>query len=202
MKNFTFVLAAFLLSSWTIDDSTIMAEDKAFLLDYFEETSQNLISVVKDLNPGQASFQPADDSWSIAQCLEHIILTEKTFFETVKETMAQPANPDKRSEIKASDQEIIQGMTDRSQKVKTSDNLQPTGSFGDLKATLKAFKKQRKQVRKYIKGFSEEELRNHVMDTFFGPLDVYQFMLMMAAHSSRHTIQAEEVIAHEDFPGE
>ena len=43
-------------------------------------------------------------------------------------------------------------------------------------------------------------LRDHVMDSPLGKLDGYQFVLLIAAHSERHTKQINEVKADPNFP--
>jgi hypothetical protein len=43
-------------------------------------------------------------------------------------------------------------------------------------------------------------LREHVADSPMGKLDGYEFVLLIAAHSERHTKQINEVKADPNFP--
>jgi len=43
-------------------------------------------------------------------------------------------------------------------------------------------------------------MRNHVAQTPVGMLDSYQLVLMIGAHSNRHTQQISEVMADPGFP--
>jgi len=43
-------------------------------------------------------------------------------------------------------------------------------------------------------------LRDHVTDSPMGKLDGYEFVLLIAAHSERHTKQINEVKADPNFP--
>jgi hypothetical protein len=48
---------------------------------------------------------------------------------------------------------------------------------------------------------STAELRDHVLDSPLGqPLDAYQWLLFISAHSDRHTKQMLEVKADTGFP--
>jgi hypothetical protein len=44
-------------------------------------------------------------------------------------------------------------------------------------------------------------MRNHVTESpMLGAMDAYQLMLLISAHTARHTAQIEEVKAHPNFP--
>ena len=43
-------------------------------------------------------------------------------------------------------------------------------------------------------------MRDHVADSPLGKLDGYEFVLLIAAHSERHTKQINEVKADPNFP--
>ena len=45
-----------------------------------------------------------------------------------------------------------------------------------------------------------EDLRNHVSDSPTGPIDGYQALMFIAAHSARHTKQIAEIKADPNFP--
>jgi hypothetical protein len=47
---------------------------------------------------------------------------------------------------------------------------------------------------------TQDDLRNHVLELPPGTRDAYQVVLMIGAHSNRHTQQIEEVKSNPDFP--
>ena len=104
-----------------------------------------------------------------------------------------------RTEIKMSDDDIVKMITDRTNKVKTSEMFQPSGRFGSFDATLNEFKTKRANSITYVKTTSDD-LRNHYNDLPFGKIDTYQTILFMAGHSKRHTEQIEEIISNPNFP--
>jgi hypothetical protein len=47
---------------------------------------------------------------------------------------------------------------------------------------------------------TQEDMRNHVINFPLGMMDAYQLVLLMSAHTNRHTQQIKEVMADPNFP--
>ncbi|MFC7526206.1 DinB family protein [Parapedobacter sp. GCM10030251] len=176
--------------------------DKAFLLDYYQQTFDALAKSVEGLSDAQLAFKSAPDRWSISQCLEHIIQTEPALFVYAKKTLEQQPNPERRGDVKMSDDDVINGMTDRSFKAKASEELSPkeAGTYTNGKTALKDLKKQRKALLDFIKETSVDDMRNRITDSPFGAVDGYHALLYIPAHTARHTLQIEEIKADPNFP--
>lgn len=174
--------------------------DITSMLNYYNETLHNLEINVVGLTKEQLHFKASEESWSISQCLEHIILTENMIFGMIKEGMANPTNPERRSEIKVSDQDILAMVTDRSQKHKAPEMLIASGRYDDSQAALDELKAGRTEIMAFIQDTPIEELRNRVSDSPAGPTDAYQSLLFLAGHTARHTLQIEEIKASSNFP--
>jgi len=205
MKKLLFLLitASTLVNAVMAQSATPRTQhDKAFLLDYYQQTFDILQKSVTGLSEAQLQFKSAPDRWSISQCLEHIILTEQALFDYAKKTLAQQPNPERAGDVKVGDDEVITGMTDRSFKAKAAEELSPkeVGKYRNGKTALKDLKKQRKELLGYIKGISVEDMRDRITDSPFGPVDGYHSLLYIPAHTARHTLQIEEVKADPNFP--
>jgi len=183
-------------------DAPGVQHDKAFLLDYYQQTFDVLQKSVAGLSEAQLQFKSAPDRWSISQCLEHIILSEPALFEYAKKTLAQQPNPERKGDVKVTDDGVIKGMTDRSFKAKAPEEMSPkeAGKYRNAKSALKDLKKERKAILGYIKGISVDDMRNRITDSPFGPVDGYHSLLYIPAHTARHTLQIEEVKADPNFP--
>lgn len=174
--------------------------DRAFLLDYYRKTTDNLQQHIEGLTTAQLQYKPSAEEWSISQCLEHIIATEKMLLAMAKEMLEKPANPERKAEIKITDQQVIDGITDRSYKAKASTELIGEGRYTDPDIALADFRTQRMETLTFIENISMDDLRNRISDLPTGPSDGYHFMLFIAGHTARHTLQIEEVKAKEGFP--
>jgi hypothetical protein len=166
---------------------------------YFNETQTNLEKAINGLSDNQLKWKPNDSTWSVADCVEHIALSEKNIFDWAMGTLKEPANPAKRSELKLGDDMVKKILTDRSFKVKTREGFIPTGQFGDAWKSLEEFKIKRAGHIAYIKE-TKDDLRNHFAELPFGWVDSYQLMIFMSAHTQRHTLQIEEVKSNPGFP--
>ena len=175
---------------------------KVDLKEYFKKTRKTIEDHINGLSEKQMSFKPAPNRWSVSQCLEHIIKTEKMLFGMTKTALEAEPNPDRKDEVKMSDEDLIAGITDRSSKAQTSESLMPNGTYESPEAALEAFDEQRDEIMDFINDQTEEDLRNHISDSPFGPVDGYQSLLFIAGHTARHTLQIEEVMQEANFPEE
>ena len=193
-------LAAFLLIPAGFKNAAgITDSERKYATDVLTSTSQTLLSKVKALTPAQLAFKADTSSWSVAECLEHIAITENSLFGYSQSALKVPADPSKRSDVKLSDENVLKMITDRSSKFKAQAEVTPTGKFGNTQATLKEFTTSREKHISYIKT-TTDDLRNHYNDFPFGKVDAYQTILFMAGHCKRHTAQIDEIMANPNFP--
>lgn len=175
------------------------AGTKEFLTNYFHKTTNNLKNIVAGLSEDQLTFKPNDSTWSVAQCLEHIVKSETALFQFAKKTIESEPADTSLTEI-STDKEFIAMITDRSQKANASTSLQPTGKYTDETVALSDWKAARDSVLQYINKIPLETMRSRRTESPAGTIDGYQNLLFIAAHSARHTLQIEEVMANDQFP--
>lgn len=188
-----------LISSTLLAQTHLSAEDRSKAIDYLKETQSAYLKVVKDLSDEQLNFRSDEESWSVAECVEHIAASEQSFFDLVEMTLKTDPDPSLRSEVKLSDQEVIGIMENREQKVKTRPDLEPTDRYTGFDNSIDEFKSKRKSIIKYIKT-TNDDLRNRYFDFPFGKVDSYQILLLISAHVTRHTKQIQEIIANSNYP--
>lgn len=170
------------------------------LENYINRTGADLESAIAGLSEAQLNFKPGADKWSIAQCLEHIIASEKMLFDMGRKEMEKPAQPERKAEIKTSDADLIKMVTDRTEKHQAPKELQPSGKYTSTGIAISDFNAGRQPVLAYIRNADLEDLRNHITEYPTGKSDGYQNFLFVAAHTARHTRQIEEIKSHPDFP--
>jgi hypothetical protein len=200
MRRLFSLLPVLLLISFTTANDPLSKKDKKFAVSYFKQTKKDLQDAVKNLSDVQMNWKPADSVWSVAECIEHIALSEKNLFDYAQSSLKEAANPDKRKDLKfATDQDVIKMVTDRSFRVKTREGFIPSNQFGSPQKSLNAFVERRNGLIDYIKK-TGDDLRNHFVTLPFGMVDTYQFLIFLSGHTKRHTLQIEEVKAHPGFP--
>ena len=165
---------------------------------FLEKTRDGVIAAAKDLTPVQWTFKPGPDRWSIAQVMEHIALAEDFMFDNVKtKVMVAPAGAAGR-DIKNTDAAVLAMVPDRSHKFQAPPPLVPKGKWGTPTEALDHFLKAREQTIAFMK--TTPDLREHVTDSPLGPLDAYEQLLFIGAHSERHTKQMLEVKDDPKYP--
>ncbi len=201
MQKILLFVSLLTFMSFGTADTSLSKKDRKDAISYFKETEKDLVREVKGLSEQQLTWKPADSVWSVANCIEHITLSEKNIFDWAMSTLKEPANPAKRAELKHDDEAIKKMMTDRSFKAKAREGFIPTGQFGNSDKTLAIFKERRKAAISYIKD-TKDDLRNHFATTPMGLVDSYQVLIFLAGHSRRHTLQIMELKAMPGFPKE
>ena len=200
MKKLLLSVAVLFVLSFSYKDNPLTQKEKEYAASFLGETQQGVFNAIKDLSEAQLKFKPAPDKWSVEECVKHIAISEKNLWGMAEASIKAPANPAKRSDIKATDEQVVKGTADRTNKIKTSDTFKPENTpFQSTTDALEAFKTDRQKLIEYIKN-SKDDLRNHVSTLPFGSYDAYQLVLLISAHTSRHTQQIEEVKADPNFP--
>jgi hypothetical protein len=195
-----FLLLVFMTGFAIPTADPLNTSERKFALDYFEKTKERFLADVKGLSESQLTFKADSSRWSIAQCIEHIALAESLLWQWGQGSMKQSATPDKRAEVKMTNEQVIQGLEDRSKKFKAPEFLQPTGKFPDSRAAIRAYVLRRDSTMAYIRS-TQDDLKNHfVVHPLMGTIDDYQVLLLLASHSARHTLQIEEVKASPGYP--
>jgi len=200
MKRVLFFVPVLLLWAYSVKESGISKKEKKAAISYLEETRDDLQATINGLSEDQFNFKPAADRWSIKECLQHIAASEVAIWQMCEGALKAPANPEKRSEIKVTDDQLMKMVSDRSTKRQTIDPLKPENStYTTALDAVNGFKASREKLIKYVKN-SKDDMRNHVALTPLGSIDAYQIVLFIGAHSNRHTQQIAEVLADPNFP--
>src|ERR1700730_2212461 len=174
--------------------------DKDRALQYVESTKKGVLDATKGLSEAQWNFKPAPDRWSVAQGMQHLAAAEDMIRGLAQDqVMKTPAIPVRDAEeTKKADEAVLAMVPDRSHKAQAPEPLQPTNRFGSPAAAQKHFVESRATTEEYLKG--APGLRTHLGDSPLGKLDGYEYVLLIAAHSERHTKQMLEVKADPNFP--
>src|SRR5882672_6831008 len=139
MKKLLFFGSAILLFSFIATDAITKKERKS--ADHLlKDTETGVFAAVAGLSEAQLKFKPAPDKWSVEECLKHIAISEKLIRGMIDGALKQPANPEKKTEIKVTDEQIIKNLEDRSTKIQTIDPMKPENTpFKSASEALDSF---------------------------------------------------------------
>ncbi|MBD1260286.1 DinB family protein [Maribacter polysiphoniae] len=199
MKKIILPIIALTLVAFGIGTSGITEEERDMALTELERTQDYLLNTLEGLTESQLKYKPSPESWSIAECVEHLSISEQMLGGMLTEALKTPADPSKRDAVTLSDEDLLIMISSRENKVKTGKAFEPSGKFGSHDETVKAFLQKRGEHIEYLKT-TKDDLRNHYGQLPFATIDGLQILLFISGHTERHILQMEEVMAHENYP--
>ena len=166
-----------------------------------EGSRKAFLDATSGLSEAQWNFKPAPDRWSIAECAEHIGVTETFILNMITEqALKGPAEPEKRALLQGKDSSLMTMVVDRTAKFKAPEAIQPTRRWTTSGEITKNVLESRARTIEFV-STTQEDLRDHFMDhPVFKTLDTYQWILLTSGHMRRHTAQILEVKADPNFP--
>jgi DinB superfamily len=182
-------------------DQTLTRAERDHAIAELESSRKVFLEATSGLSEAQWNFKPAPDRWSVAECAEHIGVTEAFILKMITEqALKGPAEPEKRAEVQGKDSSIMVTAVDRSAKFKAPEVIQPTRRWATSGEITKNVLENRARTIEFV-STTHEDLREHFMDhPVFKTLDTYQWILLTSAHMRRHTAQILEVKADPNFP--
>jgi len=83
-------------------------EERKKALDELMQSKDVFVKSVKGLSKEQLNFKTSPESWSIADCAEHIAKSESFIYGMVDGSLKQLSDGSKRGDIKLSDDDVMQ----------------------------------------------------------------------------------------------
>ncbi len=201
MKKLLSLIVLLLLAGFSPYPPKLTEAEREAAAAELTKTRDRLLSITDGLSDEQLGYKISPDSWSVAECIEHIAVSESNLDQMLQGALKEKADPARRVEVQLSDEQVLAMIADRSNKVKTPEAFEPSGKFGSVEATLEAFETARQAHIDYVIT-TGDDLRNHYAKTPVGTVDAYQVLMFISAHTERHIRQIEEVMANADFPME
>jgi hypothetical protein len=185
----------------------IMANDLEGVVVQLKSVSEDIKKSFDGLSSEQLNWKPAPESWSIAQCLDHLIKSNEEFYPeldkladgTRKNTFWQSWSP--LSGIAGSF--LVSTLKKDSQKVKTNEKMTPPSDIeGDI---VERFLRHQDVFADKLRLTGGAEWRKVVLTSPFVKIMTYRMDVGLQAlieHEKRHVRQAKRVMENNGFPGE
>jgi len=185
---------------------TLEATDIAQAHQYFAQTHARLLDATIGLSEAQWKFKSAEDRWSIAEILEHLVIVHERVMSRIQEQLPTAPAPPANFDSQTLDAVVIEKIPDRSIRAKAPDFIEPAGLLTPSQS-LERIAASYQRLANYVE--SATDLRDHVLES--PPLrvvtagahtvcDGYQWALTAAGHDERHVRQIEELKADPNYP--
>lgn len=194
------IVAMLMMAALALPAADAGNADQKAVVEHLQKTSKKFQESVKGLSEAQWNFKAGPDRWSIAECAEHIAVSEDFIRGLVEQAIATPATTAADAAASAAKDAKLLGMiTNRSQKAEAPPQVKPKAQFGNPAGSVEHFRDSRAKTVALLK--PRADLRQHVMKhPAFGELDAHQWALFLSGHTERHTLQIEEVKQQPGYP--
>ena len=168
--------------------------DRAALLDILAASAARFREATGGLTEAQWNHKPAPDKWSPTDLAEHIALSEEVMPRLARKALNEPAMPRDETQVREQDEEIVDSMKDDAWHGNATESIRPKHTFPNGAAAAATFLERRARTMDYVRD-TDDPLREHTFPhPAYGPLDGFQWLLMLAHHSDRHVRQIERAV--------
>jgi len=173
------------------------ATERDFVLKHLEEGREVFLRAIDGLSEEQLHFKPQSDRWSIADCIEHIVLAEDTMY--VKVVHGVP-NPNGDSLDPEKYERFVAAVVGRTRRVQAPEPMRPANHFASVEEARSHFLAQRDRAIAYARECCDDLRHLFAKHPLLGEIDCYRFLLLLALHPARHAMQIEEIKSDPAFP--
>ncbi|GAC1446306.1 MAG: hypothetical protein NVSMB56_03740 [Pyrinomonadaceae bacterium] len=173
-----------------------------------DERRARLRATVENLNAAQADFRHADDAWTIAEIVEHLVLIENNLTRAFDLMLARyeessDANTKRHTspeDFRASASKLAEHATNAAdRKIQAPERLRPSGAK-TIAESLAALQESRAALRALRPRFEQVNLcAIEFPHPLFGALNLAQWIYFIGLHEARHLRQIKSVIQSSEF---
>lgn len=180
-------------------------QERAQVVQLLKDTEKEFLDSVEKLTDEQWNFKPAPvngrERWSIAECAEHIMLSESAIFGRAQAALASPVNPDWQTKTAGKTQLLLRILPDRSGKATAPEAIQPKSKLTRAEI-IDRYKEARAKTLKFAET-TDLDLKNHTAEhpfAIFGTLNAFNWLIYVPLHNGRHNQQIAEVKTYPGYP--
>lgn len=173
--------------------------DTSKWLDEIDKITVQFNEAFGDLTDDELHFKPDEESWSIAQNMDHLITTNESYYPVIEAAKNGDYKAPFIGKIGLFPNvlgylmlKVVQPHSKK--KIKTFTTWKPTGNYPDI---LKAFSEHQAGLKKKIEDSKELLAKNTVISSPASKYIVYKLdkaFDIIVAHEKRHFEQANDVL--------
>lgn len=184
-----------------------MNEELSKLIDEANAITDEAQKSFGQLNAKQLNWKRSPNEWSVAQCLDHLIVINSTYFPTVEKIVQDEYRPSLRHRLpllpRLFGSLVLTAVSpEGKRKYKASSHVQPSSSAiaGDIMAR---FRSHQQELIRHMRMTEKADLSNTIITSpvasfaTYSMLDAYRIVV---AHERRHVLQAKRVMETTGFP--
>ncbi|HKF41972.1 MAG TPA: DinB family protein [Thermoanaerobaculia bacterium] len=168
-------------------------EERAAAIEELEDSRARLLAAIEDVTEEQWARRPAEDRWTIAECIEHVGAAELPLERLFATGAREQPTEEERRKIRQKDDYVRTFLRDRSQKGEAPERIRPKGRFATREEAVATFEERRAANIAWVRATTEPLRDRFGKHPFADVIDGYQWLLFLSAHCDRHAAQIEEI---------
>ena len=157
------------------------------LVSILEAGRRDFLEATRNIRPEQASGKPTPKSWSVLECIEHLVVVEDRFLGWISTGQAIAPQRDTDKEIR-----LFTMVRSRATKVEAPEVVRPLGRFETLAAALAAFNGVRDRSVQVVQERGDSLYAIGVTHPRFGKMNAAELLHLIDGHARRHAEQIRE----------
>lgn len=175
----------------------------AEIFDSIDETRGRLNERLTGLTAAQENFRPASGGWSIAEIAEHLSILEARLLAmmTVMITKAESANQKRAGAASGFQPVSLDQFVERSltEKYVAPETVRPQGKI-PVREALERLRRSRAGLAALRPRIEASDLTGaRYTHPAFGPLNFYQWLILIGVHEDRHLRQIDALISSPEY---
>jgi hypothetical protein len=167
------------------------------LIDHLARNRAILRDTLQSVPAPARDVTPPNGGWSVAQVIQHLVLTDRRFGQLLTQVMAQlrQRGPDQYDVDAFLQSRKLQAVLDRTFKVEAWEAIRPTEDW-DAAYAWQMLEEERARLLELIRSatgmpLGEARHPHHIL----GELNLYEWIAFLGTHEARHAAQIGEIAA-------
>jgi len=180
-------------------------DEYAELIQQIEDNQDRVLGLISGLTDEQWTFKQNESRWSVAECTEHIVRSQRAILQTVKDVISSPRDPDWATKTAGKTAFVRQIVPNRGPQgaggVQAPQEIRPTEHWDRARA-IREFYDAQGEVRAYLETM-DRAIKDHTSQhpvPQIGWLNAYDWLNLLTMHTVRHSKQIIEVQEGANYP--
>jgi hypothetical protein len=179
--------------------------EKTELLSMLDSTAKDFLALIDGVSEEQWKWKSSPDRWSVGECAEHVILSERMLYQTALDALESPADPEWAAKTDGKVDFLKKVMPNRNPGgaggAKAPQEIVPTGGL-TREEVVRRFNESRAEIRAFVAALDQPAKEHIVVHPFpvFGDLNAYDWLIYVPLHTIRHSRQIVEVQQTAGYP--
>jgi hypothetical protein len=176
------------------------------LIEELKAVSANAQETFGALSAAQLNWKPAPEEWSVAQCFDHLIVTNRRFFPVLEQAARGRYAGSLWERVSPFSgifgRIVVSTLKNQSRKFKAPATIQPSSSSIDA-AVLGRFVEHQGELIEHMRAVEGVNLKGLKVTSpiaAFMTYSIFDALRIVVAHEQRHFAQARRVTEREGFP--